>query len=128
MSDVRSSAPGSYGAMRLVSGTVLFSTPSVTLEALEVGDVVVRCWAEVTTVFNAATTNVLVLGNTVTNNKYLAAADVNEAATGISPAGGVGPFTAETAAGNLIAAYSQTGAAATTGAAKVYALVTSIPA
>ena len=128
MSDLRSSAPGNYGALRLVSGTVLFSNSTVALESLAVGDVVVQAWAEVTTVFNAATTNVLTLGNGVTTDKFLAAADVNEAATGVTPAGGKGPFTAETVAGTLTATFAQTGAAATTGAAKVYALVTSAPA
>lgn len=126
--DVRSAAPGLYGAMRLVSAPITFSQASVTLESLAVGDVVVRCWAEVTTAFNAATTNVLILGNGVTTNKFLAAADVAEGTPGVSPAGGVGPFTAETVAGSLVAAYSQTGTAATAGAAVVYALVTSVPA
>ena len=128
MSDLRSSAPGNYGALRLVSGTVLFSDSTVALESLAVGDVVVQAWAEVTTAFNAGTTNVLTLGNGVTADKFLAAADVTEGATGVTPAGGKGPFTAETVAGTLTATFAQTGAAATTGAAKVYALVTSAPA
>jgi hypothetical protein len=126
--DLRSSAPGEYGGLRLVSAAVTFATPTVDLESLEAGDVVVRAWAEVSTVFNAATTNVLTLGNGVTAGKFLAAADVNEAATGVSPAGGVGPFAAETVAGTLRATYTQTGTAATAGAARVYALVTSAPA
>jgi hypothetical protein len=63
----------------------------------------------------------------VTTNKFLAAADVTEGSTGVSPAGGVGPFTAETVAGSLVAAFSQTGTPATTGAATVYALVVSVP-
>jgi hypothetical protein len=36
-----------------------------------------------------------------------------------------GPFAAETVAGTLTATYAQTGTAATTGSARVYALVTS---
>lgn len=128
MSDVRSSAPGLYGGLRLVSAAVTFATPTVDLESLVAGDVVIQAWAQVTTVFNAATTNVLTLGDGTTADKYLAAADVNEAATGVTPAGGKGPFNAETAAGTLRATYSQTGAAATAGAATVYALVTSAPA
>lgn len=128
MSDLRSSAPGSYGALRLVSGTIVFGNSTVALESLAVGDVVVQAWAEVTTAFNAGTTNVLTLGNGVTADKFLAAADVAEGTPGVSPAGGKGPFTAETAAGTLTATYAQTGTAATTGAAKIYALVTNLPA
>lgn len=127
MSDLRSSAPGAYGALRLVSGLVNFGDATVDLEALAVGDVVVRCWAEVLTAFNAGTTNVLTLGNGVTANKFLAAADVAEGTPGVSPAGGVGPFTAETVAGTLRATFTQTGTAATAGQARVYALVTSVP-
>lgn len=128
MSDVRASAPGEYGGLRLVSGTVTFTTPTVDLETLAVGDVVFRAWAQVTTAFNALTTNVVTLGNGVTVDKFLAAADVNEAAAGVSPAGGVGPFTAETVAGTLRVTYAQTGTAATAGSARVYVLVTSAPA
>lgn len=125
---VRASAPGSYSQLRLVAGDVVFGSSTVDLDTLAVGDVVVRCWAEVTTAFNAGTTNVLTLGNGVTANKFLAAADVAEGTPGVSPAGGVGPFTAETVAGTLRATFTQTGTAATTGAAKVYGLVASIPA
>ena len=128
MSDIRSSSPGNYGQARLVSGTVTFSTPTVDLEALAPGDVVVQAWAEVTTAFNAATTNVITLGNGVTADKFLNASDVTEGTPGVYPTGGKGPFTAETVAGTLRATFAQTGTAATTGAAKVYALVTNLPA
>lgn len=126
--NVRAGAPGEYGQLRLVSATILFSQSTVDLESLAVGDVVVQAWAEVTTAFNAGTTNVLTLGNGVTANKFLAAGDVTEGSTGVTPAGGAGPFTAETVAGTLRATYAQTGTAATTGAARVYALVSSVPA
>jgi hypothetical protein len=126
--DVRSSAPGEFGALRLVSANVPYTASTVDLDTLAVGDVVVRCWAEVTTAFNAGTTNVLTLGNGVTANKFLASSDVAEGSTGVSPAGGVGPFTAETVAGTLRATFAPTGTAATAGAARVYALVTSVPA
>lgn len=126
-SDVRASAPGLYGALRLVSATIAYTDTTVALDSLAVGDIVVRCWAEVGTAFNAGTTNVVTLGNGVTTNKFLGASDVAEGSTGVSPAGGVGPFTAETVAGTLTATYAQTGTAATAGSAKVYALVTSIP-
>lgn len=125
MSDVRTSAPGEFGSLRLVAGTISYSQTSVTLDTLAVGDVVVQCWAQVLTAFNAATTNVLIAGNGVTTDKFLAAADVTEGTPGVYPTGGKGPFTAETVAGSLVVAYSQTGTAATTGSARVYALVSS---
>lgn len=127
MSSLRGSAPGNYGALRLVSGTLTFASTTVDLESLAAGDVVVQAWCEVTTAFNAATTNVITLGNGVTADKFLAAADVTEATPAVYPTGGKGPFTAETVAGTLRATYAQTGTAATTGAAKVYCLVTSLP-
>lgn len=122
---LRGSAPGEYGALRLVAGTIAFGQSSITLESLAVGDVVVRCWAEVLTAFNAGTTNVLTVGDGTTGNKYLAAADVTEATLAVYPTGGKGPFAAETVAGTLTASFAQTGTAATTGSARVYALVTS---
>lgn len=123
--DLRSSAPGEYGSTRLVAVTIPFGSSTVDLETLAVGDVVIQCWAEVVTAFNAATTNVLTVGDGTTADKYLAAADVTEGAAGVYPAGGKGPFAAEIAAGTLRATYAQTGAAATAGSARVYALVTS---
>lgn len=128
MSDVRSSAPNEYGAIRVVAGTINFNQTSVTLDSLAIGDVVMRVWCQVLTAFNAATTNVIIAGNGVVTNKFLAAADVTEGTPGVYPTGGAGPFTAETAAGSLVVAYSQTGTAATTGSAKVYAQITSLPA
>jgi hypothetical protein len=123
--DLRSSAPGEFGALRLVAGTISYTQSSVTLDTLAAGDVVVNCWAQVLTAFNAGTTNVLIAGNGVTTNKFLAAADVTEGTPGVYPTGGAGPFTAETVDGSLVVAYSQTGTAATTGSARVYALVSS---
>lgn len=122
---LRGSAPGEYGSLRLVAGTIGFGNSTVVLESLAAGDVIVRCWAQVVTAFNAGTTNVLTLGDGTTGNKYLAASDVTEGTPGVYPTGGIGPFAAETAAGSLTATYAQTGTAATTGSARVYALVTS---
>jgi hypothetical protein len=123
--DLRSSAPGEFGATRLVAATIGFGSSTVDLDTLAAGDVVINCWAEVVTAFNAGTTNVLTVGDGTTANKYLAAADVTEGTPGVYPAGGAGPFKAETAAGTLRATYAQTGTAATTGSARVYALITS---
>lgn len=123
--DLRSSAPGEYGATRLVAATIPFGSSTVDLDTLAVGDVVINCWVQVVTAFNAGTTNVLTVGDGTTADKYIAAADVTEGTPGVYPAGGAGPFAAETAAGTLKATYAQTGTAATTGSARVYALITS---
>jgi hypothetical protein len=114
--------------MRLVSAAHTFASGTVDVDTLAVGDVVIRVWFEVTTVYNAATTNVITLGDGTTGNKYLAAADVTEGTVGVYPTGGVGPFKAETVAGTLRVTYTQSGTAATTGAGKVYALITDLPA
>lgn len=125
--NVRAAAPGEYGALRVVSAEINFNQSSVKLEDLAVGDVVICAWADVLVAFNAGTTNVLVLGDGSTANKYLAASDVTEGSLGATPAGGKGPFAAETVAGALTAGFTQSGTAATTGKARVYALVCSKP-
>lgn len=122
---LRESAPGEFGSLRLVAATVNFDDTTVALDSLAVGDVVVQCWAEVLTAFDAGTTNVLTLGDGTTGNKYLTATDVTEGTPGVYPAGGKGPFAAEAAAGTLTATYAQTGDVAENGSARVYALISS---
>lgn len=109
------------GAVSVAEAEILFSevTPfTVDVVTIPLGAIVLRAWAEILTVFNAGTTNVLVLGHAAADDAYLAAADVNEAAVGASAA--KGPFAAETAARTIQAKYTQTGTAATTGKARVF--------
>lgn len=123
-----SSAPGKYASMRLAEADIAFGDTAVKdLDTLAVGEIVVSCWVEVITAFNAGTTNVLTLGVAGTVNKYLAAADIDETTPAVYPTGGKGPFAAETAAVTLSVKYVQTGGAATAGAAKAYALIASVP-
>lgn len=126
--DLRSSAPGEFGAMRLASAGIVFGQTSVSVDDLAVGDVVVRVWVEVLIAFNAGTTNVVTVDDGNTANKYLGAADVTEATPAVYPTGGVGPFKAEPTARTLTLKYAQTGTAATTGSARVYALISNVPA
>ena len=76
---------------------------------------------EIVAVFNAVTTNVLTVGTVgATYNNIVAAADVNEAATGVYQA--TRAFGRSlTAAGDVLpyAQYTQTGTAATTGKATI---------
>jgi hypothetical protein len=122
---LRESAPGEFGSTRLAAATIGFADSSVALDTLAVGDVVVKVWAEVLTVFNAGTTNVLTVDDGNTANKYLGASDVTEGTVGVYPTGGAGPFKAEPTARTLTAKYAQTGTAASTGSARVYALISS---
>lgn len=127
--DVRSSAPGEFGGVRLVAASVPFGTSGVTVavDTLAVGDAIVQMWFEVLTAYNAVTTNVITVGDGTTANKYLTSSDVTEGTPGVYPTGGKGPFAAETVAGTLTVTYTQTGTVATTGNGKCYALITSLP-
>lgn len=125
--DARSNAPGLYGAKRTVAAPIVFGSSTVVLDSLAVGDVVEKVWCDVTVAFNAASTNVITLGDGTTANKYLTSSDVTEGSLGVTPSGGKGPFTAETATGTLTATYAQTGTAASAGAGVVYAVINSLP-
>lgn len=76
---------------------------------------------EVITVFNAVTTNVVTVGtNSTSFNNIVAAADVNEAATGATRVDrGIGGSIARAADIDVYAMYTQTGTAATTGKAEI---------
>lgn len=126
---LRASAPGDFSSTRLVSAAHVFGTSgaTTTVDTLAVGDVVMQVWFEVLTVYNAVTTNVITVGDGTTGNKYLTASDVTEGTVGVYPAGGAGPFKAETVAGVLTVTYTQTGTVATTGAGRVYALIANLP-
>lgn len=69
----------------------------------------------VETVFNAATTNVVKVGTDSDDDAYLAAGDVNEAATGVQASKSY-LLRAKT---TVTATYSQSGTAATTGKALI---------
>lgn len=82
---------------------------------------ILRVLVEIVAVFNATTTNVLTVGTVgATYNNIVAAADINEAVTGVyDVTRGLGR--ALTAAGDVLpyAQYTQTGTAATTGQAVI---------
>ena len=122
---LRESAPGEFGGLRLAAVSIAFGDTTKTIDTLKAGDVVVQCWCEVLTAFNAGTTNVITLGDGTTGNKYLTSSDVTEATPAVYPTGGKGPFPAEAGAGTLTVTYAQTGTAASTGSARVYALISS---
>lgn len=82
---------------------------------------ILRVMVEIVTVFNAASTNVLTVGtNSTTYNDLVAAADVNEAATGVTDVTrGWGRSIAASADKTPYVKYTQTGTAATTGQAVI---------
>lgn len=82
------------------------------------GAVVIGTTVGITTVFNAGTTNVLIVGTSGDDDALVAAADVNEAAvavTRVAPATLAGAIAAS-ADTDVYVKYTQTGTAATTGA------------
>jgi hypothetical protein len=91
-------------------------------QTLPAGAIVTSTSVLITTAFNAGTTNVLTVGgNTTTYNDIVAANDVDETATGltngIKPTGSsLGKLAADR---DVYAKYTQTGTAATAGAATV---------
>jgi hypothetical protein len=78
-------------------------------------------FVEIVTAFNAASTNVLTFGtNSSSYNDLVAAADVNEAVTGVYiVTRGLGRSIAASADKPVFAKYTQTGGAATTGQAVI---------
>jgi hypothetical protein len=92
----------------------------VAKQTLPAGAVIVGTDVIVTTVWNAATTNVLTVGtNGTTANNIVGSGDVNEASAQIFaniPATAPGPLASDLP---IYVKYTQTGTAATTGAAVV---------
>jgi hypothetical protein len=96
--------------------------------ALPAGALIIGTDVNVTTVFNAGTTNVLTVGtNTTTSNNIIAAGDVDEASAAltknVSPTGAaLVPLATDL---DVYVKYTQTGTAATTG--KAYIVIKYIP-
>src|SRR5262245_39879383 len=113
-------------AVHFLRFTVNFDEPGIATgvgkQSLPDGAIIIGTDVHVQTVFNAGTTNVLTVGTNAANfDNIIAAADVNEGATGltkdVSPTGtALGPIAADV---QVFAKYTQTGTAATTGRAQV---------
>jgi hypothetical protein len=105
---------------RIAKASIAFNTAggATTICEVPAGGVVLAVWAHVRTAFNAGTTNVVIVGHADDDDAYLAAADVSEGSAGISVA--KGPFVPETAKRTVQVKYTQTGTAASTGAADAY--------
>lgn len=99
-----------------------------TLQASATKPMLVRVMVEIITAFNAATTNVLTVGTDTTATQFLGSGEISE-----GTAGGFYPINSgsvQAAIKRIVAdtdiyvKYTQSGTAATTGAANVYVLVT----
>lgn len=107
-------------------GSVAFGTASIDTGVALTGTIpagytLVRVMCNVTTVFNAGDTNVLTLGVTDALDSYMAAGDITEGTVGVYAKDLM--VTAGTTAITFKAQYTQTGTAASTGAATFYAII-----
>lgn len=112
-----------YGVVQAIVKQITYATPgvgtadTVKIGTLPLGAVITNVIARIETAFNAATTNVIIVGtSTGSNADVIADGDLDETATGTTQVmRGVGlSITADTA---IYAKYSQTGTAATAGVA-----------
>lgn len=121
---------GACGVEQMIyAGSVAFDTDGidegVELIELPANIVVTKAVAVVKTAFNAATTNVLTVGANDNIDDILGSGDVTE---GTAAAYCVNKFVEYNAAKKIKAKYTQTGTAATAGAADIYLFVVRIPA
>jgi hypothetical protein len=114
-----------YGVVQAITKTVAYNTLGIgTADTVKVGTLpsgaqILSCIVRVTTAFNATTTNVLIIGTASGSDAdIVAATDVDEstAATTIILTGAALAFSADTP---IYVKYSQTGTAATAGAAVI---------
>ena len=113
----------------LYAGSVAFNTEGidegVELIELPANIVVTKAVAVVKTAFNAGTTNVLTVGANSDIDDILGSGDVTE---GTAAAYSVNKFVKYNTAKKIKAKYTETGTAATAGAADIYLFVVRIPA
>jgi len=98
---------------------------TVKVGRIPAGSLLLAAYVRVTTAFNAATTNVLTVGqNATANTDIVAAGELNEGATGTTVVltGAALTFANDT---DIYVRYTQTGTAATAGAASI--VITYIP-
>ena len=115
---------GSFSTQRKnlesVGGEINFdiTTPfTVLLGKIPDGAQIVEVIADVETVFNAGTTNVLVVGTASNDDAYAAAGDIDEASATLQRVGGKRVLVDGDT--NVYAKYTQSGTAATTGKAHI---------
>lgn len=109
-----------FGNTTLTAGSKV-----ATIRADAKNPVLLEFFAEVTTLFNGGTTNVLTVGsNAADANQFLAAGDITEGTVGFYPAANATVKKRIVADTDIYIKYTQSGTAATTGAALIYLRVT----
>ncbi len=111
--------PVTYNTTGISSGIRLAK-----IRASATAPVLLEFFAEVVTVFNAVTTNVLTVGSDTTATQFLGAADITEGTIGFYPAANATVKKRIVADTDIYVKYTQTGTAATTGAAVIFVQVT----
>lgn len=108
-----------------IATTDIGTADKVKVGSIPAGSLLLAAYVRVSAVFNAVTTNVLTVGTSSGSNAdIVAAGEVNEAATGVTVVltGAALTFASDT---DIYVKYTQTGTAATTGAASI--VITYIP-
>ena len=89
----------------------------VSMGIVPAGSIIAAVVGSVETVFNAGTTNVLVIGTSANDDAYLAAADIDETTAAVTTYAGKGALvSADT---EVFVKFTETGTAATTGKAQL---------
>jgi hypothetical protein len=105
--------------------TGIGTADTVKVGRIPAGSILMAAYVRITAAFNAATTNVLTVGqNAGSDNDIVAAGELNEGVTGTTVVltGAALTFASDT---DIYVRYTQTGTAATTGAASI--VITYIP-
>jgi hypothetical protein len=110
------------GVLSAITTTIAFSnTAAVSIGTLPANAQIVDIYIDTTTAFNAATTNTVTVGKTGTANAFVTATSVTSLGRASVATTGTYSAWADTGSAELDATvtFSQTGTAATTGAARV---------
>lgn len=103
---------------RVAFGEAGFGTNGIPVVTLEKGSIVLRAYVRIETAFNAATTNVLTLGDATTADGLVTSANAVAGTPGFKTGTGVNIGTELANDTTFLAKYTQTGTAATAGVAE----------
>lgn len=109
------------GVVSAITATIAYTDSTVTIATLPANSQIVSIHVDVTTAFNAATTNNITVGKNGSAAAYVTATSVGTLGRASLATTGVYSAWADTGNSEVVvtASYSQTGAAATAGAARV---------
>ena len=124
MAEIRAARKNYQRDVGFIARNFSFDTPgiatasNIAVGTLPAGCLVTQVYVRVKTAFNAATTNVIIVGISTDTDYFIEAGDVTEGSTGLTVSDrGIG--TVYTADQKVFVQYTQSGTAATTGEADV---------